>query len=245
MCEGYFSWVYLSVCTLHISPLECLFVLKTISHGVDYFFLCGATALQSRRRRLEFCEFLLVMPPTKVCPECGTVVPIKLKVCKSCQHVLWAKWKTEQNLAGKGKDKLWKVCKWAAESSEQTMHRWQQNKEHMASMRAAESNELTLHRQQHDREYKASVRAAESSEQTLHRQQHDREYKASVRAAKKANDVSIEQGIVSFHSDIKQEWAWFHLHLLPSFDVQKECCSSLVPRPSLLTRNVTFEPLEK
>ena len=44
------------------------------------------------------------------------------------------------------------------------------------------------------------MRAAESSEQTLHRQQQNKEHMASVRAAKKANDVSIEQAIVSFHS---------------------------------------------
>ena len=36
----------------------------------------------------------------------------------------------------------------------------------------------------------------------MHRQQNDKEYKASMRAAKKVN-VSIEQAIVSFHSDIK------------------------------------------
>ena len=37
----------------------------------------------------------LVMPPSKVCPECDAVVPIRLKVCKSCQHVFRAKRKTE------------------------------------------------------------------------------------------------------------------------------------------------------
>ena len=126
----------------------------------------------------------------------------------------------------KAKDKLQKACKRAAESSEQTLHRQQQNKEYMASVRAAESSEQTLHRQQHDREYKASVRAAESSEQTLHRQQHDREYKASVRAAKKANDVSIEQAIVSFHSDIKNG---------PDFVCT--CCHRLMYRKSVVPCN--------
>ena len=92
----------------------------------------------------------------------------------------------------------------AAESSEQTLHRQQKNQQHMASMRAAESNEQTLRRQQKNQQHMASMRAAESSEQTLRRQQNDREYKASVRAAKKAN-VSTEQAIVSFHSDIKNE----------------------------------------
>ena len=96
-----------------------------------------------------------------------------------------------------------KACKRAAESSQQTLHRQQQNKEHMASMRAAESSEQTLHRQQQNKEHMASVRAAQSSEQTCHRQQQYKEHMASVRAAKKANDVSVEEVIVSFHSDIK------------------------------------------
>ena len=200
------------------------------------------------------------MPPSKVCPQCNAVVPIRLKVCKFCQHVFRAKRQIEHALPAramkrlrvalpnsmksviKAKDKLQKTCKRAAESREQTLHRQQQNKEHMASVRAAESREQTLHRQQQNKEHMASVRAAESREQTLHRhrkyrasvregesrkqtlhrQQHDREYRTSLRsaesgeqtlhrqqhdreyrAAKRANDVSIEQAIVPFHSDIK------------------------------------------
>ena len=276
------------------------------------------------------------MPPSKVCPQCNAVVPIRLKACKSCQHMFRAKRQIEHTLPAramkrlrvglsdsvksviKAKEKLQKACKRAAESSEQTLHRQQQNKEHVTSVRAAESSEQTLHRQQHDREYKASVRAAESSEQslhrqqqnkehmasvraaesseqtlhrqqhdreykasvraaesseqslhrqqqnkehmasmraaesseqTLHRQQHDREYKASVRAAesseqslhrqqqnkehmasvraaKKANDVSIEQAIVSFHSDIKNG---------PDFVCT--CCHRLMYRKSAVPCN--------
>ena len=184
------------------------------------------------------------MPPSKVCPQCNAVVPIRLKVCKSCQHVFRAKRQIEHTLPAramkrlrvglsdsvksviKTKDKLQKACKRAAESSEQTLHRQQQNKEHMASVRAAESSEQTLHRQQQNKEHMASVKAAESSEQTLHRQQHDREYKASVRAAKKANDVSIEQAIVSFHSDIKNG---------PDFVCT--CCHRLMYRKSVVPCN--------
>ena len=87
----------------------------------------------------------------------------------------------------------------------------------MASVRAAESNKQTLHRQQQNKEPMASVRAAESRKQTLHRQQHDREY----RAARRANDVSIEQAIELFYSDIKNGLC---LHMLSPFHVQKECC---------------------
>ena len=253
------------------------------------------------------------MPPSKVCPQCNAVVPIRLKVCKSCQHVFRAKRQPEHTLPAramkrlrvclsdsvksviKAKDKLQKACKRAAESSEQTLHRQQNDRELKASVRAAESSEQTLHRQQNDRElktsvraaesseqtlhrqqndreYKASVRAAESSEQTLHRQQndreykasvraaetseqtlqrqqqnkehmasvraaesseqtlqrqqHDREYKASVRAAKKANDVSIEQAIVSFHSDVKNG---------PDFVCT--CCHRLMYRKSVVSCN--------
>ena len=151
------------------------------------------------------------MPPSKVCPECDAVVPIRLKVCKSCQHVFRAKRKTEQTLPGrvtkrlrvvlsdsvksvvKAKDKLRKACKRAAKSSEQTLRRQQQNKEHMASVRAAESSEQTLRRQQQNKEHMVSVRAAESSEQTLRRQQQNKEHMASVRAAESSEQTLRRQ----------------------------------------------------
>ena len=47
-------------------------------------------------------ELLLIMPPSKVCPQCQVVVPPRLKVCKSCdkaeQNVCRAKRKAKQNL---------------------------------------------------------------------------------------------------------------------------------------------------
>ena len=183
------------------------------------------------------------MPPSKVCPQCDAVAPIRLKVCKSCQHVFRAKRQIEHTLPARAmkqmrvamldgvksvkmaKDKLQKACKRAAESSKQTLHRQQKNQQHMASMRAAESSEQTWHRRLNDREYKASMRAAESSKQTLHRQQNDREYKASMRAAKKVY-VSTEQAIVSFHSNIKNG---------PSFVCT--CCHRLMYRKSVVTCN--------
>ena len=30
---------------------------------------------------------LLIMPLSKVCPQCKAVVPLRLKVCISCEHV--------------------------------------------------------------------------------------------------------------------------------------------------------------
>ena len=83
------------------------------------------------------------MAPTKVCPQCNVVLPIRLKVCKSCQHVFRAKRQIEHTLparsmkrlrlimsdsvksAIKTKNKLQKACKREAESEKQTVHRQQ------------------------------------------------------------------------------------------------------------------------
>ena len=161
------------------------------------------------------------MPPSKVCPQCETIVPLKLKVCRSCQHIFRAKRKAEQNLpdkalkrmrlcqsdsvksAMKAKDKLQKASKRASETNEQTVHRQQQNRKHMASMRASETSKQTVHRQQQNKKHMASMRASETSEQTVHRQQQNKKHMASMRATKKASSVSVEQAIMSFHSDIK------------------------------------------
>ena len=151
------------------------------------------------------------MPPSKVCPQCDAVVPIRLKVCKSCQHVFRAKQQIEHTLPATAmkrmrvamsdgvksikmaKEKLQKACKRAAESSEQTLHRQQKNQLHMASVKAAESSEQILHRQQKNQQHMASVKAAESSEQTLRRQQNDRECKASMRAAESSEQTLHRQ----------------------------------------------------
>ena len=37
---------------------------------------------------LQFREF--IMPPSKVCPQCETIVPLRLKVCKSCEYAFRA-----------------------------------------------------------------------------------------------------------------------------------------------------------
>ena len=49
----------------------------------------------------------------------------------------------------------------------------------------------------------ASMRASEAGEQTLHRQEQNKKHMASMRAAKKTSDVSVQQAVMSFHSDIK------------------------------------------
>ena len=185
-----------------------------------------------------------MMPPSKVCPQCNAVVPIRLEVCKSCQHVFRAKRQIEHTLPAramkrlrvavsdsvksviKAKNKLQKACKRAAESSEQTLHRQQNDREHKASVRAAESGEQTLHRQQQNKEHMASMRATETNEQTLQRQKQNKEHMGSIRAAKKANDVSVEQAMVSFHSDIKNG---------PVFVCT--CCHRLMYRKSVVPCN--------
>ena len=104
-------------------------------------------------KAVEFCELSLIMPPSKVCPQCDAVVHIRLKVCKSCQHVFRAKRQIEHTLPAramkqlrvslsdimksvqKAKEKLQRACKGAAESSKQTLHRQQQNREQRESSR--------------------------------------------------------------------------------------------------------------
>ena len=54
----------------------------------------------------EFRELPLVMPPSKVCPQCNAVVPIRLKVCKSCQHVFRAKRQIEHTLPARAMKRL-------------------------------------------------------------------------------------------------------------------------------------------
>ena len=50
--------------------------------------------------------YLISMPPSKVCPQCETIVPIRLKVCRSCQHVFRAKRKAEHNLPDKAMKRM-------------------------------------------------------------------------------------------------------------------------------------------
>ena len=139
-------------------------------------------------------------PRAKVCPQCQAVVPLRLKVCKCCQHVFRAKRKAERNLPDravkrmrallsdsvksviKAKDKLQKAFRRASETNERALHRQQQNREHMANMRSVETSEQTLQRQRQNRERMASMRSVETDEQTLHRQNQDRKRKASMRA---------------------------------------------------------------
>jgi hypothetical protein len=97
-------------------------------------------------RELRFS--LAIMPPSKVCPQCQASVPLKLKLCKCCQHVFQSKRKAEYSL------------------SDQATKRMRVSK---ATKRASETSEQTLHRQRQDRKCKTSTRANETSEQSVHR----------------------------------------------------------------------------
>ena len=67
--------------------------------------LCGVSRIEAviflflvERRTQGVVRFLLIMPPSNVCPQCDAVV---LKVCKSCQHVFRAKRLIEHTLPGR------------------------------------------------------------------------------------------------------------------------------------------------
>ena len=50
-------------------------------------------------------QLYTVMPPS-ISPQCEAIVPIRLKVCKSCQHVFRAKRKAEHDLPGKAMKRM-------------------------------------------------------------------------------------------------------------------------------------------
>ena len=96
------------------------------------------------QRRQWVVRFLLIMPPSKVCPQCDAVVLIRLKVCNTCQHVFCAKRQIQHTLPGRAMKwlrvalsdsvksvikTLQKECKRAAESSMQTLLRMTGNTE--------------------------------------------------------------------------------------------------------------------
>ena len=53
----------------------------------------GSFQLEYAVVRVRFS--LAIMPPSKVCPQCQASVPLKLKLCKCCQHVFQSKRKAE------------------------------------------------------------------------------------------------------------------------------------------------------
>ena len=70
-----------------IFPAESTHAHYSVYHVVDR----SCPVWWCREDGCEIRELPLIMPPSKVCPQCNAVVPIRLKVCKSCQHVFRAK----------------------------------------------------------------------------------------------------------------------------------------------------------
>ena len=59
--------------------------LGTRLRTIFFEHVCAAAIFLWQRRRAGTCELLFslpIMPPSKVCPKCQAVVPIRLKVCK-------------------------------------------------------------------------------------------------------------------------------------------------------------------
>ena len=113
-------------------------------------------------RRLLLFVSLTIMPPSKVCPQCKAMVPLRLKLCISCQHVFRAKRRAEHSLAAKAMKRVRLLQSDSVKSVTKAKDKLQK-----ASKRASESSEQTLHRQEQDRERKGSVRASETGEQTF------------------------------------------------------------------------------
>ena len=74
-----------------IFPAESTHAHYSIYHVVDR----SCPVRWCREDGCEFRELPLIMPPSKVC---NAVLPIRLKVCKSCQHVFRAKRQIEHTL---------------------------------------------------------------------------------------------------------------------------------------------------
>ena len=80
-CMAVRSWPY----RYSAENLRMLIIIIIPRGGSDHF------VSRSEKTLLTFCELLFaltVMPLKKVCPQCEAVPPMRLKVCKSCQHVI-------------------------------------------------------------------------------------------------------------------------------------------------------------
>ena len=92
------------------------------------------------------CEFdywplAVCMPPTKVCPQCKTAVPVRRKTCERCDHVFRSKRKAECNLREKAMKRMRSVESDSVKSA----------------MRDSETLEQTVQRKERDRMHKVSM----------------------------------------------------------------------------------------
>ena len=77
------------------------------------------------------------MPPTKVCPQCKTAVPVRQKTCERCDHVFRSKRKAECNLREKAMKRMR-----AVESDSVKSDRKTKDKLHKACERVPETHTL-------------------------------------------------------------------------------------------------------
>ena len=124
---------------LHCRDLSVTSIVRV--HSAGHFLLAEnehahhitTTWPSERERRLRVCRelrfSLAIMPPSKVCPQCQSSVPLKLKLCKCCQHVFQSKRKAEYSLSDQATKRMRvsKATKRVPETSEQTLHRQQQD----------------------------------------------------------------------------------------------------------------------
>ena len=128
------------------------------------------------------------MHPSAVCAQCGAVVPIRLKVCKSCQHLFKAKQLIEHTFPARAMKRFQVAFSECVKSVTKDFKNKVQRHE-------KESCEKSFHRQHYDREYKSNMRAAKSSEQTLRTQHQNKECMAKQLSV--ANKPSIDIKIKS------------------------------------------------
>ena len=155
------------------------------------------------------------MYPRKVCPQCNASVHARRSACECCDHVFPSKRKGAKCDEPVKTMKLRRVL----ESESEKSLRKAKDMLHKASKRALETHEQTLQRRESNRKCTASMRASETVEQTLQRLESDRKRKANIQK----RNVSIEQAILSFHSEIKNG---------PEFVCT--CCHRMMYRKSVL-----------
>ena len=102
LIEPFFCRSFLN--KLHCRDLSAASIVRiqTVGHFHSAVNACalflprvGSCPLERRRRRCEVKSVLTIMSPSKFCPQCQASVPLKLKVCKSCQHVFRSKRKSK------------------------------------------------------------------------------------------------------------------------------------------------------
>ena len=78
---------------INLTVSFCGLAPAVIAHA-HYMLPCGecrAILFSTSEREETFFVGLLTMPPSKVCPQCEAVVPLRQKLCNSCKRVFCGK----------------------------------------------------------------------------------------------------------------------------------------------------------